>query len=47
MIMMYSKPKNVSYTEMAIFIDEHSYNIDNTEDLKYMVLRHVFLFYLN
>jgi len=30
--MIYIKPKNVTYTQMAIFIDEHAYDEDASNE---------------
>lgn len=39
--MLYEKPKNVRYTDMAMYIDEHIYSGDYDEDLVFIYLYHL------
>ena len=41
--MMYTKPRDVSYTEMCIYIDEHIYSESYDENLIFEYLYHITL----
>lgn len=40
--MTYEKPKNVTYTQMAIFIDEHAYDENPTTELNNLIFEYIY-----
>ena len=40
--MIYQKPKDVTYTEMAIYIDEHAYSPDCTEEIDSIIYEYLY-----
>lgn len=40
--MTFTRPEDVSYTEMAIFIDEHIYDEDKTEELENQLFEYIY-----
>lgn len=40
--MMYNKPQNVSYTDMAIFIDQHAYDENSTEEIDLLIFEYIY-----
>ena len=40
--MIYQKPKDVTYTQMAMFIDKHAYDENSTNELNNLIFEYIY-----